>query len=110
MRETTRVRRLWPISQRWKPAVIVNRPRVLVAGPDPGIRRLLRRHFGNEGYNVMTADLGRAMLDQLRRSTPDIIILSAEKGDLEGVDLVGRVRAVTGTPLLVLTPAKASVT
>ena len=50
------------------------------------------------------------MLDQLRRSAPDIIILSAEMGDLEGVDLVSRVRAVTGTPLLVLTPAKASVT
>jgi two-component system, OmpR family, KDP operon response regulator KdpE len=83
---------------------------VLVAGPDPGIRRLLRRHFGNAGYNVMTADLGRAMLDQLRRSTPDIIILSAEMGDLEGVDLVSRVHAVTGTPLLVLRPAKGSVT
>jgi two-component system KDP operon response regulator KdpE len=89
---------------------MVNRPRVLVADPDPGIRRLLRKHFGNAGYNVMTADVGCTMLDQLRRSAPDIIILSAEMGDLEGVDLVSRVRAVTGTPLLVLTPAKGSVT
>jgi two-component system KDP operon response regulator KdpE len=89
---------------------MMNRPRVLVANPDPGIRRLLRKYFGNAGYDVMTADVGRTMLDQLRRSVPDIIILSAEMDGLEGVDLVSRVRAVTGTPLLVLTPAKGSVT
>jgi DNA-binding response OmpR family regulator len=43
---------------------MVNRPRVLIADPDPGIRRLLRRHFGNAGYDVMTADAGCTMLDQ----------------------------------------------
>jgi DNA-binding response OmpR family regulator len=89
---------------------MVNRPKVLVADPDPGIRRLLRRHFGNAGYNVMTAEVGRTMFDQLRRSAPDMIILSAEMGDLEGVDLVSRVHAVSSIPVLVLTSAKGSVT
>lgn len=87
---------------------MVNRPRVLVADPDPGIRRLLRKHFGNVGYGVVTAHVGRIVLDQLRRSAPDVIILSTEMGDLEGVDLVSTVHAVTGTPLLVLTSANGS--
>jgi two-component system KDP operon response regulator KdpE len=89
---------------------MVNRPRVLVADPDPGIRRLLRRHFGNAGYTVITADRGRAVLDQLRRNAPDVIILSTELSDLEGVDLVSRVHAATGTPLLVLMPPKGPAT
>jgi two-component system, OmpR family, KDP operon response regulator KdpE len=46
----------------------------------------------------------------LGRSTPDVIILSLEMGDLEGVDLVSSVHAATGAPLLVLTPASRSVT
>jgi two-component system KDP operon response regulator KdpE len=88
---------------------MVNRPSVLVANPDPGIRRLLRRRFGNAGYNVITAELGRTALYQIRRSAPDVIILSLEMGDLEGVDLVSSVHAATGAPLLVLTPASRSV-
>jgi two-component system, OmpR family, KDP operon response regulator KdpE len=88
---------------------MMNRPRVLVADPDPGIRRLLRRHFGNAGFTVVTADLGRRVIEQLRRSAPDVIILSSEMGDLSGVDLVRQVHAVSGTPLLVLTPTTGSV-
>jgi two-component system KDP operon response regulator KdpE len=84
---------------------MVNRPRVLVADTDPGIRRLLRRHFGSVGYTVIIADRGRGVLDQLRRSAADVVILSSEMGDLDGVDLVSRVHALTGTPLLVLMPA-----
>jgi hypothetical protein len=49
---------------------MVSRPSVLVANPDPGIRRLLRWHFGNAGYNVMTAELGRTALYQIRRNAP----------------------------------------
>jgi DNA-binding response OmpR family regulator len=70
---------------------MVNRPRVFVADPDPGIRRLLRKHFSSAGYGVMTTEVGRIVLDQLRRSAPDVIILSTEMGDLEGVDLVPHV-------------------
>jgi two-component system KDP operon response regulator KdpE len=88
---------------------MINRPRVLIADSDPGIRRLLRRHFSTAGYSVTTADLGRTVLEQIRRSAPDVIILSSEMGDLNGVDLVSRVRAVAGTPLLVLTPTKDAV-
>jgi two-component system KDP operon response regulator KdpE len=89
---------------------MANRPRVLVADPDPGIRRLLRRYFGNAGYTVATAELGQGVFDQVRRSPLDVIILSSEMGDLGGTDLISRVHAMTATPLLVLTPTTGSVT
>jgi two-component system, OmpR family, KDP operon response regulator KdpE len=85
---------------------MADRPKVLVANPDPGIRRLLRRHFGNEGYNVITADLARVLLEQLRRIVPDVIILSTEMDDFDGIELVSRVHAVAKAPLLALTPVK----
>jgi DNA-binding response OmpR family regulator len=88
---------------------MVIRPKVLIADPDPGVRRLLQRYFSNSGFSVMTADLGRTVLDQLRRSAPDIIILSHEMSDLGGLDLVSRVHALTTTPLLVLMPTKGAV-
>jgi two-component system KDP operon response regulator KdpE len=89
---------------------MANRPKVLIANPDPGIRRLLRRYFVNAGFSVVTADLGRAVLEHLRRSAPDVIILSNEMGDLRGLDLVSRVHAAAGAPLLVLMPTKGEVT
>jgi DNA-binding response OmpR family regulator len=89
---------------------VVNRPRVLVANPDPGIRRLLRRHFDNAGYSVVAAELGRTVLDLLRRSALDVVILSSEMGDIRGVDLVSRAHAITSAPLLVLMPTKSAVT
>jgi two-component system KDP operon response regulator KdpE len=85
---------------------MASRPRLLIADPDPGIRRLLRRHFGNSGYTVSTVDLGRTALDQIRQTAPDVLILSTEMPDIAGIDFVNRVRAAVGTPLLVLTAAK----
>jgi DNA-binding response OmpR family regulator len=87
---------------------MVKRPTVLVADTDPGIRRLLRRHFGTAGYTVITADRGRAVLDHLRRIEPDVVILSSEMGDMDGVDFVTKVRDRTGSPLLVLIPTNHS--
>jgi DNA-binding response OmpR family regulator len=89
---------------------MANRPRVLVADADPGIRRLLQRHFGKAGYSVSTADLGCTVFGQLRHNPPDVIILATEMGDLEGVDLVSRVHAATRIPLLALTAPKGSAT
>ena len=89
---------------------MANRPRVLVANPDPGICRLLQRHFGNAGYGVITANLGHTVLEQLRQNTTDVIILSTELSDIGGVDLISRAHAIATTPLLVLMPSKAVMT
>jgi two-component system, OmpR family, response regulator MtrA len=89
---------------------MVNRPGVLVADPDPGIRRLLRRHFGGVGYSVTTADVGRTLLDQVQRTVPDVVIISADLSDPGGVELVKRVRLATTAPIIVLRPASSRLT
>jgi two-component system KDP operon response regulator KdpE len=81
---------------------MLNRPRVLVADADPGIRRLLRRHFGTAAYVVVTAETGREALDLVRRTPPDLAILSTDLGDVGGIDLIQRVRSVTSSPIIAL--------
>jgi two-component system, OmpR family, KDP operon response regulator KdpE len=83
---------------------MLNRPRILVADADPGICRLLRRHFGTTVYNVITVETGREALDHLRRLPSDLTILSTDLGDIEGTELVQRARSLTSAPIIGLTP------
>jgi DNA-binding response OmpR family regulator len=66
--------------------------------------------FQQSRYGVITADLGRAMLDEARRSRPDVVILSAEMDDLGGLDFISRARLATCAPILVLTQTEGTLT
>jgi two-component system KDP operon response regulator KdpE len=81
---------------------MLSRPRILVADADPGICRLLRRHFGNTAYTVVTAENGRAALDLIRRMPPDLAILSVDLDDIGGVELMRQVRAACSAPIIAL--------
>lgn len=81
---------------------MLSRPRILVADADPGICRLLRRHFGNTAYTVVTAENGRAALDLIRRMPPDLAILSIDLDDIGGVELMRQVRAACSAPIVAL--------
>jgi DNA-binding response OmpR family regulator len=83
---------------------MLNRPRILVADADPGICRLLRRHFGTTAYRVITVETGREALEHLRRLPPDLAILSTDLGDIEGIELFQRARNLTSAPIIGLTP------
>jgi DNA-binding response OmpR family regulator len=78
------------------------RPGILIASPDRGIQRLLRRTFEASGYAVTTTNTGAATIAAVRQSEPDLIILSAEFADLGGVDLVGQARGASSAPIIAL--------
>ena len=81
---------------------MASRPRLLAAASDPGIRRLLSRHFSRLGFQVAAVDTARSVIDQIGRLRPNITIVSADLGTGGGVALVREVRAQTPTPLIVL--------
>jgi two-component system KDP operon response regulator KdpE len=81
---------------------MLNHPRILVADADPGICRLLRRHFGTVAYSVVTAETGREALDLIRRTPPDLAILSTDLDDFDGPELIRRVRSQCGAPIIAL--------
>jgi two-component system, OmpR family, KDP operon response regulator KdpE len=82
-----------------------HRPRVIVADSDPGIRRLLRRHFTGAGYAVTTTETEQALMEQFRRLTPDLVIVSIEAAGPGAQDVVRRIRTVSAAPMLALMPS-----
>lgn len=78
------------------------RPAILVASPDRGIQRLLRRTFEASGFVVATVNTGAAAIAAVKQGEPDLIILSAEFSDLGGVDLIGQARGASSAPIIAL--------
>ncbi|HEV2551959.1 MAG TPA: response regulator transcription factor [Stellaceae bacterium] len=77
--------------------------RVLVVDDEPAIRRFLRTSLGAHGYQVDEAADGHAALDLLRRSPPDVLVLDLGLPDLDGFELLRRLRASgSALPVIVL--------
>jgi len=77
--------------------------RVLVVDDEPAIRRFLRTSLGAHGYQVEEAADGQAALELLRRVPPDVLVLDLGLPDLDGFELLRRLRAGgSALPIIVL--------
>jgi two-component system, OmpR family, response regulator ResD len=77
--------------------------RVLVVDDESAIRRLLRLYLENEGYTVLEADNGLDGLSLLRQAGIDVALVDVMLPQLDGFELVRRVRAESEVPIIVLT-------
>jgi two-component system, OmpR family, KDP operon response regulator KdpE len=76
--------------------------RVLVVDDEPPIRKLLRMGLGTQGYEVLDAPNGRTALELLT-SKPDLVILDLGLPDMQGLDLLRRIREQNeNVPIVVL--------
>ena len=66
------------------------------------MRRLLRAVLEPQGYQVLEADSGSAGMARAVETRPDVIILELALADTDGLDLLGRLREWSPTPVLVL--------
>ncbi len=66
---------------------------VLVVDDEPQIQRLLRTSLTAQGYEVREAMTGRAALTALAVSPPDLVILDLGLPDIDGIELLRRIRA-----------------
>ena len=69
-----------------------DRPRVLVADPDPEISALLARQLEWAGYDVSTAGNGRDALDLVTRLRPAALVLEVKMELLTGYEVVRTLR------------------
>ncbi len=76
---------------------------VLVIEDDADIRQLLRTLLGREGYTVAEAASGREGLRAFHESRPDLVILDVGLPDLDGWQVLERIRDMSDAPVLVLT-------
>lgn len=77
--------------------------RVLVVDDEPAIRRFLKPTLTHEGYVVSEADTGQAAVDAARRNGADVIVLDLGLPDLDGMEVIRRIRAAgSAVPIVVL--------
>jgi two-component system, OmpR family, KDP operon response regulator KdpE len=76
--------------------------RILVVDDEPQIRRLLRVSLGAKGYQIREAARGEEAMTITATDRPDVIILDLGLPDLDGLDVIRRIREWTDTPIIVL--------
>lgn len=76
--------------------------KVLVIDDEPPIRKLLRMGLSTQGYDIIEASNGKLALEKLAEA-PGLIILDLGLPDIQGHDLLQRIRAQSeGVPIVVL--------
>ena len=76
---------------------------ILVADDDKEVLKMLSRLFELEGYEVITADDGRAVVSRLGENSPDLIILDIMMPGLNGFQVLDIVRRNSDVPVIMLT-------
>ena len=86
-----------------------SRSRVLVVDDDPQIVDLLSATLRFAGLEIVTATNGEAALETAAEAKPDVIVLDVMLPDLDGFEIVRRLRSSgTTTPVLFLTARDAT--
>jgi two-component system KDP operon response regulator KdpE len=80
-------------------------PTVLIVDDEPAIRRLLRTSLGAEGYRTIEASTGAEALAMLADApeAADVALLDLGLPDIDGLEMIRRIRAASAVPIVVLT-------
>lgn len=76
---------------------------VLVVDDEPKIIRFIKTSLSLSGYDILTANTGRAALSAFDMQRPDVVILDLGLPDLDGLDVLKTIRSYSTRPVLILT-------
>lgn len=80
----------------------MNKPSILVVEDDTAIRKLITTTLETHGYQFHTAGTGEAAVLEAASMQPDIIILDLGLPDMDGVDIIKKVRGWSNMPIVVV--------
>lgn len=75
---------------------------VLVVDDEPQIRRLLRTSLNAQGYRVLEASCGEEAVTKTATDPPDVVLLDLGLPDVDGVDVIRRIREWSKVPIIIL--------
>jgi two-component system KDP operon response regulator KdpE len=75
---------------------------ILVVDDDPPILRAVRSNLSAHGYVVQDAETGRGALEAFQQHHPDLILLDLGLPDLDGLEVIQRIRQQSLVPIIVL--------
>ena len=76
--------------------------RVLVVDDEPQIRRALRTSLEAHGYEAESVGTGGEAVVGVADRPPDLVLLDLGLPDLDGTDVIARIRAFSKVPIIVL--------
>jgi two-component system KDP operon response regulator KdpE len=76
--------------------------RVLVVDDEPAIHRFLTPALVANDYEVLKADTAAEALRRIAADAPDVVVLDLGLPDMDGKDVIGRVREWSNVPIIVL--------
>jgi len=77
-------------------------PTLLIIEDEAPIRRFLRATLPNEGYRLVEAETGEQGLRLAANQPPELVILDLGLPDIDGLDVIRRLREWSTVPILVL--------
>jgi len=77
-------------------------PTILVVEDDEETRQALIRELTVRGYRIDVAPDGRTALLRWESRRPDVVLLDLGLPDIDGLDIVRRIRAEATTPIVIL--------
>ena len=75
---------------------------VLVVEDDAETRAALVRELASRGYRVEEAPDGRTAMERWEARRPDVVLLDLGLPDIDGLDLIRRIRRDATTPIVIL--------
>lgn len=77
-------------------------PQVLIVDDELQIRRFLRVSLEANGYHIHEADNGQDAINKTAQLRPDLVILDMGLPDMDGMEVLARLREWTKTPVIIL--------
>jgi two-component system KDP operon response regulator KdpE len=84
------------------PAALSQKPVVVLIEDEPEIRRFLRASLTGHGYRLFEATTAAEGLREAESRQPDIVVLDLGLPDLDGLEVIRRLREWTAVPIIVL--------
>lgn len=78
------------------------RPAILVCDDEEPIRQVLRAQLTLRGYFIHEASTGEEVLKTVSALNPDVIVLDLGLPDMDGTEVIQRLRLLSQTPVIVL--------
>ena len=77
---------------------------ILVADDDASIRSLLKQLLSDEGYSVVEATTGTEVVEKVKETNPDLVIMDVRMPELDGIEALSKLKASSPkTSVLIMT-------
>ncbi len=81
---------------------MADQPLALIVEDEAAVRRFLRAGFQSQGWRVIEATSGGEAASLAMQYVPDVVLLDLGLPDMDGLDVLRRIRAWSALPVLVL--------